>query len=63
MGLLELQTIIMKLLVPLLDSKFVLTPESHISLDWNFQSSPTYTPRFVHAILQILGSGDDSVLP
>ena len=44
----------MKLLISLLDSKFVLTHESYISLDWKFQSSPTYTPRFSHATLQFL---------
>ena len=40
-GLMDLQTIIPKLFISLLDSKFVLTHESRISLDWKFQSSPT----------------------
>jgi hypothetical protein len=47
----------MKLLISLVDLKFVLTLESHISLDWNFQSLPTYTLRFAHATLQFLGYG------
>ena len=51
---------IMGLLISLLDSKFVLTHESHISLDWKFQSLLTYTPSFVHATLQFLGSTCDS---
>ena len=55
--MMNLQTRIMKLLISLVDLEFVLTVESHISLDWNFQSSPTYTPRFAHATLQFLVSG------
>ena len=41
--------------ISLLDSKLVLTPKPHISLDWKFQSSPTYTLRFAHVTLQSLG--------
>ena len=47
----------MKLLNSLLDLKFVLAHESYISLYFKIESSPTYTPRFVHATLQFLGSG------
>ena len=45
-----------------LDSKFILTFESHIYIDWKFHSSPTYTPKFVHATLHILGFRGDGVL-
>ena len=45
-----------------LDSKFILTFESHISIDWKFHSSPTYTPRFAHTTLHILGFRGDGVL-
>ena len=44
-----------EVVVSLLELNFVLTHESHISLNWRFQSSVTYTPRFAHATLQILG--------
>ena len=50
----------MKSLISLLDFKFVLTLESHISLDWKFQFMLTYTSKF--ATLQFLGSGGDSSL-
>ena len=46
-----MQTRIMKSLISLLDSKFVLALESHISLDWKLQSLLTYTPIFVHALI------------
>ena len=52
----------MKLFISLLDSKFSLTLESHISLDWKFQSLPTYTLRFAHATLQFLGFKGDGNL-
>ena len=48
---LNLETRITKSLVSLLDSNFVLTPESRVSFDWNLQSSPTYTPTFVPLML------------
>ena len=51
-----LHTRIVKLLISFLDSKFVLTLESHISLDWNCQSQMTYALRFAHATFQFLGS-------
>ena len=49
-------------MVPPLDLKLILTPESHNSLDWKFQFSATYIPRFAHATLQLLGSGGDNTL-
>ena len=60
--MLELHTSNTKLLVSLLDLKFVLTPESHISLHWKFQFMSTYTSKFAHATLQLLGSGGDGSL-
>ena len=48
----NLQTVILKWLISLLDLKLVLTLESHIFFDWKFKSSPTYTPRFAHATPQ-----------
>lgn len=42
----DLQTKIINLLISLLDSKVVLTLESHISLSWKIQSMLTYTLRF-----------------
>ena len=54
--MLDLETRSPKLLISLLYSKFVLTHESPVSLFWNFQSSPNYTPRFAHATLYFLGS-------
>ena len=62
LGLLDLHSRIRKLSIYLLDSKFFLTLESHISLDSKFHSLPTHTPRFAHATLQSLGSGGDSSL-
>ena len=61
-GLLDVCTIIIKFLTFKKNSKFVLTLESHISLNWKFQSLPTYTPRFARATLQFLGfRGDNSL--
>jgi hypothetical protein len=57
LGVAELQSIIMTLLISLLDAKLVLTHDSHISLDWNFQSLQTHTPRVAHATLSLLGFG------
>ena len=42
--------------------KLSLTPKSHIYLDWNLESLPTYTPKFARATLQFLGSGGDGSL-
>ena len=53
---------ILKLLISFVNSKFVLTPQSHISLDWKFQSSLTFAPIFAHATLQLLGSEGDNNL-
>jgi hypothetical protein len=53
----------MKLLVPLLYSKSVLTPKSpKFYLNWKIQSLPTSTLKFSHAILQVLGSRGDNNL-
>jgi hypothetical protein len=55
-----MQIRITKLLISLLELKFVLTPKSHISLYWKFQCLPSYTPRFAHVTLQFLGFGKDN---
>lgn len=46
-GLPNLWTKILKLLISL--------PDSHLSLDWKFQSSQTHTFRLAHATVQFLG--------
>ena len=52
---------IFELIKLLLNLKFVLTLESHISFNWDFQSSPTYTIRFAHATLQFFGPDDNNL--
>ena len=58
--MLDLQIRILKLLISLLNSKFILTLEYHISLDWKFLSSLIYTLGFSQATLQFFGSKVDS---
>jgi len=60
--LLDLQTMIIKLSISLLNWKFILTHESRTYLNWKFQSLLIYTPRFVHVALQLLGSRGDGSL-
>ena len=43
----------MKLFISLLDSKIVLTPKSHISLDSKFQYLLTYAPRLPMPLLAL----------
>jgi hypothetical protein len=58
----NLQTLILKLLSLFLIRNVSSHFESHVYLNWESQSSPTYICRSAHAILQFIGSGGDNSL-